>query len=110
MQMTLSGKGSKCRVCTHPKRDQIESLLARGAAIAAIEPIMSGAFSRRALSRHRAKHMPQSICPARHPVPFLHGHSALKRQRWVQREVEHTAALAECKGELGLKLKALHRA
>jgi hypothetical protein len=104
----LSGKGSKCRVCTHSERVQIESLLARGATIAAIEPFMQNAFSRRALYRHRAKHMLQAVCPARHPVPFPHGHSALKRLRWLQREVEHTAAMAEYRGDLGLKLKALH--
>jgi hypothetical protein len=69
---------------------------------------MSGDFSRRAVYRHRTNHMLQAVCPARRPVPFPHGHSALKRLRWVQREVEHTAALAEYKGELGLKLRALH--
>jgi hypothetical protein len=49
-----------------------------------------------------------AVRPARHPVPFPHGQSALKRLRWVQREVEHTAALAEYRGEFGLKLRALH--
>jgi hypothetical protein len=34
----------------------IESLLARGAGIFAIEPLMRRAFSRRALYGHRAKH------------------------------------------------------
>lgn len=55
--MTLSGKGSKCRVCTHPDRMQNESMLARGTGIAVIRPMMQDAFSRRALYRHRAKHM-----------------------------------------------------
>src|ERR1700730_12637398 len=108
MQMTLSGKRSKCQVCTHPERAQIESLLARGAAIAAIEPIMSGAFSRRAVYRHRTNHMTHGTNPAARPVPFPHSGSTLQRLKWLQREVEHTAALAEHKGDLNIKLKALY--
>jgi hypothetical protein len=45
---------------------------------------------------------------AARPVPFPEGASTLKRLKWLQREVEHTAAIAEYKGELSLKLKALH--
>jgi hypothetical protein len=108
MQTTLSGKGSKCRVCTHPERNQIESLLGRGAGISAVEPLMREAFSRRALYRHRAKHMIAVALPAARPVPFPHSASSLKRVRWLQREIEHTAALAEYQGNLSLKLKALH--
>src|ERR1700730_645769 len=63
MQTTLSGKGTKCCVCTHPDRAQIESLLARGSAIAAIGPIIGATFSRRALYRHRAKHLIVSALP-----------------------------------------------
>jgi hypothetical protein len=107
MQTTLTGKGPKCRVCTHPERNQIESLLARGAGISGIEPLMRGAFSRRALYRHRANHM-ISGSPAAHPVPFPHSASPLTRVKWLQREIEHTAALAEHQGDLSLKLKALH--
>jgi hypothetical protein len=108
MQTTLTGKGTKCRVCTHPERMQIESLLARGATITVIEPIMDATFSRRALYRHRAKHMIAVALPAARPVPFPHSASSLKRVRWLQRETEHTAALAEYQGNLSLKLKALH--
>ena len=108
MQTTLAGKGPKCRVCTHPERNQIESLLARGAGIAALTPLMGTAFSRRALYRHRAKHMVYAPSPAARPVPFPHAASTLKKLKWVQREIEHTAALAEYKGDLSLKLKALH--
>jgi hypothetical protein len=108
MQMTLSGKGSKCRVCTHPERVQIESLLARGAGIAQVKPTMGDAFSRRALYRHRAKHMCASGLSAARPVPFPYSGSPLKRVKWLQREIEHTAALAEHQGNLSLKLKALH--
>ena|SRR5712692_5533644 len=95
MQMTLSGKGSKCRVCTHPDRGQIESLLARGAGIAVVKPTMGNAFSRRALYQHRAKHMIASGLPAARPVPFPYSGSPLERVKWLQRETEHTAALAE---------------
>jgi hypothetical protein len=49
MQTTLAGKGPKCRVCTHPVRRDIESLLARGAGIALLEPLIGNSFSRRAL-------------------------------------------------------------
>jgi hypothetical protein len=45
MQTTLAGRGPKCRVCTHPERTQIESLLARGAGISAIEPLNFAQFS-----------------------------------------------------------------
>jgi hypothetical protein len=107
MQTTLTGKGPKCRVCTHPERTQIESLLARGARISAIEPLMRDAFSRRALCRHREKHMTGGLAAAR-PVPFPLSDSPLKRVKWLQREIEHTAALAEHQGNLPLKLKALH--
>jgi hypothetical protein len=108
MQMTLSGKGSKCRVCTHPDRTQIESMLARGAGIAAIQPMMGDAFSRRALYRHRAKHMIAAGLPAARPVLFPHSGSTLQKLKWLEREVEHTVALAEQKGDLGIKLKGLH--
>ena len=106
--MTLSGKGPKCRVCTHPDRVQIESLLARGAGIAAVKPTMGDAFSRRALYRHRAEHMTASGLSAVRPVPFPYSGSPLKRLKWLQRETEHTAALAELQGNISLKLKALH--
>jgi hypothetical protein len=108
MQMTLGGKGTKCRVCTHPERTQIESLLGRGAGISAVEPLMRGAFSRRALYRHRANHMNASGLSAARSVPFPYSGSPLKRVKWLQREIEHTAALAEHQGNLSLKLKALH--
>jgi hypothetical protein len=108
MQMTLLGKGSKCRVCTHPDRAQIESMLARDAGIAAIEPLMKDTFSRRALYRHRAKHMIAVPLPAARPVPFPYSASPIKRVKWLQRELEHTAAMAEHRGDLSLKVKALH--
>jgi hypothetical protein len=69
---------------------------------------MRGAFSRRALYRHRAKHMIASGLPAARPVPFPFSASPLKRLEWLQQEAEHTAALAEHQGNLNLKLKALH--
>jgi hypothetical protein len=69
---------------------------------------MGATFSRRALYRHRAKHLIVSALPAARPVPFPHSAGPLKRVRWLQREIEHTAALAEHQGNLSLKLKALH--
>lgn len=108
MQTTILGKGPKCRVCTHPERKQIESMLARGAGISAIKPIMGDAFSRRALYRHRAKHMTALGYAAARPVPFPCDGAPTERIRWLQREAEHTAALAEQRGELNTKLKALH--
>jgi hypothetical protein len=69
---------------------------------------MRDAFSRRALYRHRAKHMIASGLSAARPVPFPHAGSPLKRVKWLQREIEHTAALAEHQGNISLKLKALH--
>jgi|SRR5580692_3296608 hypothetical protein len=108
MHTTLAGKGPKCRVCTHPERKQMESLLARGAGIAALLPLMGTAFSRRALYRHRSKHMIHAPSPAAHPVLFPKAASTLDRLKWLEQEVEHTAALAERQGDLRLKLKALH--
>jgi len=69
---------------------------------------MRGSFSRRSLYRHRAKHMIASGLPAARPVPFPLSASPLKRLKWLQQETEHTAALAEHRGNLSLKLKALH--
>ena len=69
---------------------------------------MRGFFSRRALYRHRAKHMMHAPAPAARPVPFPHAGSALKKLKWLEREMEHTAALAEHQGNLSLKVKALH--
>lgn len=83
-------------------------MLARGAGIAAIKPIMQNAFSRRALYRHRAKHMIVAGSPAGRPIPFPSEGSPIERIKWLQREAEHTAALAEQKGNLSVKLKALH--
>src|SRR5260370_23591692 len=108
MHTTLAGKGPKCRVCTHPMRRQIESLLGRGAGIASLKPYMGAAFSRRALYRHRANHMVFEPSPAARPVPFPRAGSPLKKLKWLQGEVVHTAALAEHKGNLSLKLRALH--
>jgi hypothetical protein len=108
MQTTLSGKGSKCRVCTHPDRAQIESMLARGSGTAAIRPMMGDAFSRRALYRHRARHMIAAESPAARPVPFPHDGSPVERIKWLQREAELTAALAEERVDLSAKIKALH--
>jgi hypothetical protein len=45
---------------------------------------------------------------AARPVRFPYSGSPLKRVKWLQRETEHTAALAEYQGNLNLKLKALH--
>jgi hypothetical protein len=69
---------------------------------------MGDAFSRRALYRHRAKHMTASGISAARPVPFPYSGGPLKRLKWLQRETEHTAALAELQGDISLKLKALH--
>jgi hypothetical protein len=100
MEMALSGKGSKFRLCSHSERVQIESLLAPGSGIAAITPIMGEAFSRRALYRHRARHMVASGSSAARPVPFPHDASPIEQIKWLQREMEHTAALAEHHGDL----------
>jgi hypothetical protein len=108
MQVALSGKGPKCRVCTHPDRMEIESLLARGATIASIAPTMGKAFSRRTLCRHRAQHMIYAGTLAALPIPFPYSGSILQRLEWLQRELEHTAALAEHQGDLGTKVKALY--
>jgi hypothetical protein len=83
-------------------------MLARGAGIVAVRPIMGEAFSRRALYRHREKHMIHAPSPAARPVAFPHAGSPLQKLKWLEREVEHTAALAEHRGELGTKLKALY--
>jgi hypothetical protein len=107
MQITLTGKGSKCRVGTHPDRVQIESMLARGSGIAAMRPIMQDAFSRRAPYLHRAKHMIAADSPAARPVPFPHDGSPLERVKWLHREADHTDALAEQRGNLSAKMKAL---
>jgi hypothetical protein len=69
---------------------------------------MGEAFSRRALYRHRAKHMVFSPSPAARPIPFPQSGSTLQRLKWVQLEVEHTASLAEFRGDIGSKLKALY--
>jgi hypothetical protein len=69
---------------------------------------MGDAFSRRALYRHRSKHMIAMGLPAARPVPYPHSGSILQKLKWIQREIEHTAALAELQGNLSLKLKALH--
>ncbi len=108
MQTTLAGRGPKCRVCTHPERIQIESLLARGAGISAIEPLMRDAFSRRALYRHREKHMIAPGLHAARPVLFPDSGSPLEQIKWLKRECVHTAALAELQGNLNAKIKALH--
>lgn len=83
-------------------------MLARGAGIAALEPLMQDAFSRRALYRHRAKHMIAVPLFAARPVAFPYSASPIKRAKWLQRELEHTAAIAEHRGDLNLKVKALH--
>lgn len=83
-------------------------MLARGAGIAAIKPIMQETFSRRALYRHRAKHMIVPDLPAARPIRFPFEGSPTERIKWLQREAEHTAALAEQKGNLSVKLRALH--
>jgi hypothetical protein len=69
---------------------------------------MGTAFSRRALYRHRANHMIFGPSPAARPVPFPHAGSTLKKLKWLQGEVEHSAALAGYKGDLSLQLKAFH--
>ena len=46
--------------------------------------------------------------PAARPVPFPHSGSTLQKTKWLQREVEHTAALAEQPEDLSAELKALH--
>ena len=69
---------------------------------------MRGFFSRRALYRHRANHMIYGPSPAARPVPFPHAGSTLKKLKWLQGEVEHSAALAGYKGDLSLQLKAFH--
>jgi hypothetical protein len=106
MKTTLLGKGPKCRVCTHPDRAQIESMLARGG-IAAIRPIMQDGFSRRALYRHRAKHMIAEGVPSARPILFPHEGSPLERIKWLQHEAVLTACLAEQRGDLNAKVKAL---
>jgi hypothetical protein len=83
-------------------------MLARGSGIAAIRPIMGETFSRRALYRHREKHMIHALAPAARPVAFPRTSDLRDQLRWLLQEVEHTAALAEARGNLSLKLKAQH--
>jgi hypothetical protein len=108
MQMTLAGKGPKCRVCTHPDRTQIEAMLARGSGVSAIQPMMGHVFSRRALYRHRANHMIAYGLPAARPIRFPKDDTPVDRIRWLQREAVLTAALAEQRGNLNVKMKAIH--
>ena len=46
--------------------------------------------------------------PAARPVPFPHDGSPIKRIKWLQREAELTAAIAEQRGNLSAKVKAIH--
>ena len=46
--------------------------------------------------------------PAARPIPFPYNGTATERIKWLQREAEHTAALAEQRGDLRAKLKAIH--
>jgi hypothetical protein len=46
--------------------------------------------------------------PAARPVPFPYSGSILQRLKWLQRELEHTAALAEHRGDLSTKVKGLY--
>jgi hypothetical protein len=46
--------------------------------------------------------------PAARPIPFPHDGSPTEGIKWLQREAEHTTALAERSGNLSVKMKALH--
>jgi hypothetical protein len=69
---------------------------------------MQHAFSRRALYRHRAKHMSAEGLPAARPILFPHEAKPVERIRWLQREAVLTARLAEQKGYLNARIKAMH--
>lgn len=83
-------------------------MLARGSGIAALQPLIGEAFSRRALYRHRQKHMSSLGEPEARPVPFPYDGTAIERIKWLQREVEQTAAIAKGAGNLSAKVKAIH--
>jgi len=53
--------------------------------------------------------MIQGSSPAARPVRFPYSCSTVQKLKWLQREVEHTAALAEYRGDLNTKLKALYQ-
>jgi hypothetical protein len=51
---------------------EIESMLARGSDIGAIQPIMGQTFSRRASYGHQRKHMMAAGLPLVGPISFSH--------------------------------------
>lgn len=53
-------------------------------------------------------HMIDAGLPAARPVPFPNSGSTLQKLKWLEREIEHTAAPAEHQGKIDIKLKALH--
>lgn len=62
-----------------PERDEIESLLARGAGVSAVASLMRETFSRRAVYRHREKHMVAAVAlPAARPVAYPHSANPVK--------------------------------
>jgi hypothetical protein len=46
--------------------------------------------------------------PAARPIPFPKDATPVDRIRWLQRETVLTAALAEQRGNLNVKMKAIH--
>jgi hypothetical protein len=70
--------------------------------------MMGDAFSRRALYRHRARHMIAAESPAARRCRFLTMVVRLSASSGSSCEAELTAALAEERVDLSAKIKALH--
>ncbi len=97
-----------CRVCEHPKREEIDRALVAGDANTKLSSVL--AVSEQALRRHKGSHLPAKLVMAEAATEVAQADNLLDQVRDLQRRALDILDRAEQTGELRTALSAIREA
>ena len=112
----MGKRGRPCTVCQHPKRDEIDKLLASNANFAGISRDYAGisrdfaGISEDALKRHKEKHLPGALAKAENIKEVVKADALLEDVRALRKKALGILETAEKSGDLKTALLGIREA
>jgi len=105
----MGKRGRPCTVCQHPKRDEIDKLLATDSNFAGISRDFAG-ISEDALKRHKEKHLPGALAKAENIKEVVKADALLEDVRDLRQKALGILESAEKAGDLKTALLGIREA
>ena len=112
----MGKRGRPCTVCQHPKRDEIDKLLASNANFAGISRDYAGisrdfaGISEDALKRHKEKHLPGALAKAENIKEVVKADALLEDVKALRKKALGILESAEKAGDLKTALLGIREA